>query len=195
MKKIKDYIWQIVQIFMVVIVILMFSFAIVQKTSDNRGSIGGIKIFTVITGSMIPVYDIGDILVVKEISPEEIKIGDDIVYKGEKGSYINKTITHRVTSIYQKEDGSYTIITKGVANVAYDPEINETQVLGKVIFDIPIMCYILKIITNIYVWILIPVVILFSLIHFLNSSVFSFSTFFAIVSIELLLETFFKVFS
>ena len=112
MKKINDYIWQIVQIFMVVIVILMFSFAIVQKTSDNRGSIGGIKIFTVITGSMIPVYDIGDILVVKEISPEEIKIGDDIVYKGEKGSYTNKTITHRVTSIYQKEDGSYTIITK-----------------------------------------------------------------------------------
>lgn len=160
MKKIKDFIWQIVQISMVVIVILMFSFAIVQKTSDNKGSIGGIKIFTVITGSMIPVYDIGDILVVKEVLPEEIKVGDDIVYKGEKGSYKNKTITHRVVLINKKEDGNYKIITKGVANLGQDPEINQTQVLGKVIFDVPIMSYILKIITNIYVWMFIPVVIL-----------------------------------
>lgn len=160
MKKINDFIWKIVQIVMVLIVILMFSFAIVQKTSDNRGSIGGIKIFTVITGSMIPVYDIGDILIVKEVSPEEIKVGDDIVYKGEKGSYKNKTITHRVISIYKKEDGNYKIITKGVANVAYDPEINQTQVLGKVIFDVPIISNVLKVITNIYVWMFIPVIIL-----------------------------------
>lgn len=160
MKKINDFIWKIVQIVMVLIVILMFSFAIVQKTSDNRGSIGGIKIFTVITGSMIPVYDIGDILIVKEVSPEEIKVGDDIVYKGEKGSYKNKTITHRVISIYKKEDGNYKIITKGVANVAYDPEINQTQVLGKVIFDVPIISNVLKVITNIYVWMFIPVLIL-----------------------------------
>ena len=160
MKKIKDIFWNVIQIVMVLIVILVFSFAIVQKSSDNRGSIGGIKIFTVITGSMIPVYDIGDILVVREVSPEELKVGDDIVYKGEKGSYKNKTITHRVVSIHKKEEGNYGIVTKGVANRAQDPEINQTQVLGKVIFDVPIITYILKIITNIYVWISIPVIIL-----------------------------------
>lgn len=160
MKKIKDIFWNVIQIVMVLIVILVFSFAIVQKTSDNRGSIGGIKIFTVITGSMIPVYDIGDILVVREVPPEELKVGDDIVYRGEKGSYKNKTITHRVISIYKKEDGNYGIVTKGVANRAQDPEINQTQVLGKVMFDVPIISYILKIITNIYVWMSIPVIIL-----------------------------------
>lgn len=160
MKKIKDIFWNVIQIVMVLIVILVFSFAIVQKTSDNRGSIGGIKIFTVITGSMIPVYDIGDILVVREVPPEELKVGDDIVYRGEKGSYKNKTITHRVVSIHKKEDGNYGIVTKGVANRAQDPEINQTQVLGKVMFDVPIISYILKIITNIYVWMSIPVIIL-----------------------------------
>ena len=160
MKKTKDFILQIVQIIFTTIVVLLCIFAVVQKMTDNRGSIFGIKIFTVITGSMIPVYNIGDIIVAKEILPEEIKIGDDIVYKGEKGSYNNKTITHRVVSINRSEDGNYEIITKGVANISQDPEINQNQVLGKVILDCPILSYILKIITNIYVIILIPVIIL-----------------------------------
>lgn len=165
MKKIKEnkvinFIWKIVKILMILMLVLMILLAIIQKSSDNRGSIGGIKIFTVITGSMIPVYEIGDILIVKEVAVEEIKVDDDIVYKGEKGSFRNKAVTHRVLSIDKKEDGNYKIITKGVANLAQDPEINQTQVLGKVIFKVPIISFILKLITNIYVLILIPVIIL-----------------------------------
>ena len=158
MKKIKEIIHVLVVIFVVVLVI----FAIVQKSSDNRKGICGIKIFTVITGSMIPVYNIGDILIVKEVEPEDIKVDDDIVYKGEKGSFSNKMITHRVWSIEKKEDGNYEIITKGVANSTIDPEINQTQVYGKVIGKIPIISFILKLITNVYVLILIPVAILIS---------------------------------
>jgi signal peptidase len=160
MKKILKYIGKMIYIFLLVMLIILIIFAVVQKTSDNRKSIGGIKIFTVITGSMIPVYDIGDILIVKEALPEEIKVDDDIVYQGEKGSFKGKTITHRVISIKKKDDGNYGIITKGVANFSQDPEINQTQVLGKVIFNVPIMSFILKIITNIYVWMFIPVIIL-----------------------------------
>lgn len=159
-KKIIQIVWKVLHILIVFGVILMFAFAVVQKSSNNRKSILGIKIFTVITGSMIPVYDIGDILIVKDVQPEEIKVDDDIVYVGEKGTYRNKTITHRVQEIKQKEDGNYSIITKGVANLARDPEINQTQVLGKVIGQVSIFSFILKLITNIYVLILIPVVIL-----------------------------------
>lgn len=160
MKKILKCLGKMIYILLVVILIILVIFAVVQKTSNNRKSILGIKIFTVITGSMIPVYDIGDILIVKDVQPEEIKVDDDIVYVGEKGTYRNKTITHRVQEIKQKEDGNYSIITKGVANLARDPEINQTQVLGKVIGQVSIFSFILKLITNIYVLILIPVVIL-----------------------------------
>lgn len=160
MEKFLKHIGKMIYIFLFVILIILIIFAVVQKTSDNRKSIGGIKIFTVITGSMIPVYDIGDILIVKEVLPEEIKVEDDIVYQGEKGSFKGKTITHRVISIKKKEDGNYGIITKGVANFSQDPEINQKQVLGKVIFKVPIMSFILKVITNIYVWMFIPVIIL-----------------------------------
>lgn len=140
--------------------ILIMIWAVAQKASDNKLSIGGVKIFTVITGSMIPVYNIGDIIIVKEIPAEELKVDDDIVYKGKKGTFKNKIVTHRVISIDKEDDGNYKIITKGVANTGRDPEIDQTQVLGKVIGKIPIINWILRVITNIYVWMLIPVVIL-----------------------------------
>lgn len=151
---------KIIYVIMVVIVILMVIFAVIQKTSNNRNSIAGIKIFTVVTGSMIPVYEIGDILIVKDISVENIKVGDDIVYQGESGSYKNKTITHRVLSIEKEDNNDYKIITKGVANLAQDPVINQTQILGKVIGKISIFSFILKLIANIYALIIIPVIIL-----------------------------------
>ena len=150
----------IIQVVLAVILIILTAFAIVQKTSNNEKGIFGTKIFTVVSWSMIPVYDIGDILIAKEVSPEEIKVDDDIVYRGEKGTLRNKTITHRVVSIEQKEDGNYKIITKGVANLAKDPEINQNQIYGKVIGHISIVSFLLKIIFNGYFLILIPVIIL-----------------------------------
>ena len=158
--KVLNFIGKIIYRLLILMVIVLLIFGIVQRTSNNRGSIGGIKIFTVITGSMIPVYNIGDILIVKEVPPQEIKAGDDIVYQGEVGSFRNKTITHRVLLIEKEEDGNYKIITKGVANFGQDPEINQTQVLGKVIGKVPIISFVLKIIFNIYTWMFIPVVIL-----------------------------------
>lgn len=145
---------------MVLCLVVLLAFAIVQRTSNNENGICGFKIFNVISGSMIPVYEIGDIIIVKEVTPEEIKVDDDIVYKGEKGSLKNKTITHRVISIEKSEDGNYKIITKGVANLAQDPPINQTQIYGKVIGHISIISFILKIIFNGYFLILIPVIIL-----------------------------------
>jgi len=151
---------QIIQVLLALILILLFAFAIIQRTSNNEKGIGGIKIFTVISGSMIPVYDIGDIIIVRDVEPKEIKVDDDIVYKGEQGSLRNKTITHRVVSIEKDEDGNYKIITKGVANRGQDPSINQTQVYGKVIGHIPIVSFILKVITNGYFLVFIPVIIL-----------------------------------
>lgn len=158
--KIIKLIGKIIYRLLILMLIVLLVFGIVQRTSDNRASIGGIKVFTVITGSMIPVYNIGDIIIVKDVEAEEIQVGDDIVYKGEKGTYKDKTITHRVVLIEKEDDGNYKIITKGVANLGQDPEINQTQVLGKVIGKVPIINWVLKVITNIYVWMFIPVIIL-----------------------------------
>lgn len=161
--KILKAIRDILYILLLVLVVLMLVVVIMQRTTNNSIAIGGVRIFSVATGSMVPVYNVGDILISKEVEPDKLKVGDDIVYQGEKGSFNGKVVTHRIISIEKQEDGNYKIITQGVANNAQDPEINQTQVYGKIIYKAHILGLIQKIVKNIYVFyfiIFIPVIIL-----------------------------------
>lgn len=142
---------KILYILLFILVILMLVIVILQRATDNSVALGGYRIFTVATGSMVPVYEVGDILIAKEIKPEEIKVDDDLVYKGKEGSFKDKVVTHRVLSI-QEENGTYKIITKGVANTEQDPEITQEQVYGKVIYQVKSLSFISKMISNIYVF-------------------------------------------
>lgn len=156
-KKIKEnkaikIVWNIIYTLLFLLVVLMLLVVVMQRVTDNSLTLGGIRMFTVATGSMKPVYEVGDVLISKEIAPEEIKVGDDIVYRGEKSSFNNKIITHRVISIEKLEDGNYKIITKGTANDQEDPEINQTQVYGKIVYKVQTLSYLGKLIQNIYVF-------------------------------------------
>jgi signal peptidase I len=150
-KKLK-LIGDIAYVLLFIIVVLMLVVVILQRASNNSISIGGYRMFSVATGSMIPVYNVGDVLVAKEVKPDEIKIDDDIVYKGAKGSFKDKVVTHRVISIEKEEDNNYKIITKGVANTEQDPEIDQTQVYGKVIYKIKSLSFLGKMMKNMYVF-------------------------------------------
>ena len=156
-KKIKEnkaikIIWNIIYTLLFLLVVLMLLVVVMQRVTDNSLTLGGIRMFTVATGSMKPVYEVGDVLISKEIPPEEIKVGDDIVYRGEQSSFNNKIITHRVIFIEKLEDGNYKIITKGTANEQEDPEINQTQVYGKIVYKVQTLSYLGKLIQSIYVF-------------------------------------------
>jgi len=161
--KILKLIGNILYTLMFILVVLMLLIVIMQRVSNNTITLGGFRMFTVATGSMVPVYEVGDILISREIAPEDIKVGDDLVYLGKTGTFANKIVTHRVNSIEKQEDGNYKIITQGIANNAEDPAIDQTQVYGKVICEIQILSFIQKLIKNIYVFyflIFVPVGIL-----------------------------------
>lgn len=161
--KILKLIGNIIYILFFITVILMLVVVVMQRATNNNITIGGIRIFSVATGSMIPVYEVGDMLISKEVEPEEIRVGDDIVYLGKKGSFNGKTVTHRVQSIERKEDGNYKIITKGVANNVEDPEIDQTQVYGKIICKVHVLSFLGKLTRNtytVYVIVFIPVGVL-----------------------------------
>ena len=168
LKKIKEnkvlkLIWNILYTIMFIFVVLMLLIVVLQRVSNNTITIGGFRMFSVATGSMVPVYNVGDILISKEIDAEDIKVGDDLVYLGKKGTFAGKIVTHRVNSIEKQEDGNYKIITQGVANNVADPEIDQTQVLGKVMCEIGILSFMQKMMKNVYVFyfvIFIPVGIL-----------------------------------
>ena len=168
LKKIKENkilktIGNILYTLLFILVVLMLLVVVMQRATNNTIAIGGFRMFSVATGSMIPVYEVGDVLVSKEIDGEDIKVGDDLIYQGKKGSFAGKIVTHRVISIEKKEDGNYKIITQGVANNAADPEIDQTQVYGKVICNVKILGWIGKLVRNVYTFyfiLLIPVAVL-----------------------------------
>lgn len=155
-KKIKEnkalkIIGNILYILLFIVVILMLIVVILQRASNNTISLGGYRIFTVATGSMVPKYEVSDVLVSKEIDPSEIKVGDDIVYLGKEGSFKDKVVTHQVISI-EEENGNYKIITKGIANIEQDPEITQDQVFGKIVYKVKTLSFIGKMISNIYIF-------------------------------------------
>ena len=100
---------------------------------ENNISILGFRQYVVATGSMEPEYNIGDLIVIRETTKEEIKIGDVINYISETGI---DTITHRVVDIIQKDGQTY-YKTKGDNNNSVDPElVNYSQVNGILVFKI-----------------------------------------------------------
>ncbi len=154
LKKIKEnkalkFIGNILYILSFILVVLILIVVLIQRFSNNDFAIGGIRIFSVASGSMAPEYEVGDILISKEVPPEEINEGDVVTYKGIKGDVSGKIITHEVVEKIE-ENGKYTFVTKGTANSQEDPKITEDQIYGKVIYKSVILSFICKLLQNMY---------------------------------------------
>lgn len=100
-------------------------------------SVGVFSVYpnVIISGSMLPKIDIGDVVVVKSIEPEEVELDDVIQFREiEQDVRIN----HRVIDIQEDERGLPLFITKGDNNDSPDSEpVIAEQVMGKVIHIVP----------------------------------------------------------
>ncbi len=140
----------IVYVILFLIVASVLFIVILQRASNNAIALGGVRVFNIISESMIPKYNIGDVLVVKSIEPQNIKVGDDIAYIGQESTFNQKIVTHQVIKI-DYENGEYIFHTKGIANILEDPLVHQNQVFGKVVYKIWILSFISKILSNVYV--------------------------------------------
>ena len=128
--------------FIVITEIVLFVFmaiflltVLIQRFSNNRMSVGGVRLFTVLSESMLPVYNVWDIVVVNKVEPANIKIGDDVTYRGLEGDVKGKIVTHRVEKIdYDEGSQKYLFVTKGINNVGQDAQISEDQIFGRVVY-------------------------------------------------------------
>lgn len=147
--KILRLIGNIIYTLLVLITVLILITVILQRTSNNNLSLGGFRIFNIATGSMLPKYEVGDVLISKTVLPSEIKKEDDVTYLGKEGTFAGKVVTHQVIDI-EEENGNYKFHTKGLANTEEDPVINQDQVIGKVVYKVQTLSYISKLIKNLY---------------------------------------------
>jgi len=116
--------------------------------------------YVVASGSMIPVLQVYDVLVVQGHEPfEDIEIGDIIVFN--RPSDHNRVIVHRVASIIDEDPK--TIRTKGDANPASIPgtdfPITEEEYIGKVAYTIPQVGYVTQLLKPPINYVIIAVVI------------------------------------
>lgn len=146
-------VWNILSTALVVLVVLCAVFLMGLR-------LFGFQPYTVITGSMTPVYKVGDLIFVKEIYDKDfngisdpvelakakqekikrvqalvddgtLKVGDDITFvKDEKLT----VATHRIVKIDSKEQ---TIVTQGLTNNDTDAPISYLNVIGEVKFSLP----------------------------------------------------------
>ena len=142
--KILRFILGFVKTIITLVLILMLAVILVQRFSSNNFSVGGIRVFTIISNSMLPYYEAGDILILKEENPSNIKIDDNVTYIGKTGQVKGLVVTHKVID-KREENGKYYFTTKGTNNEIADPEIDESQIYGKVVYKTVLLSALCKI--------------------------------------------------
>lgn len=135
----------IISFFIIVVISIIF----IQRVSNNKLTLGGYSIYTIITESMVPKYDVYDMVLAKKISYHDIKVGDDVVYLGNKGDFADKIVTHQVIDIEEKGN-EILFHTKGIANDVEDPVVTSSQILGKVTMKSKILSLVSRVVNNPY---------------------------------------------
>jgi len=83
--------------------------------------------------SMEPAIRVGDIAITRDISPEDVEVGDIVWYtRGDSGT----SIMHRVIEV-EPAGGQPVFVTQGDANNTPDQPIVADQIAGEVVFVVP----------------------------------------------------------
>lgn len=82
---------------------------------DKLPGVFGVRPAVVLSGSMDPAIQPGDLIFVDDCDPAALKEGDVVCYLSS-----GKAITHRIVSITEGDDGQPRLVTKGDANNAED---------------------------------------------------------------------------
>ena len=136
MKENLKKIWNIFSTILVVVIVLCAVFLMGSRLL-------GYKCYTIISGSMQPIYNVGDLIYVKPVEPANINVGDPITF------VLNEDLvvaTHRVVRIDAENQRFY---TKGDANEIEDSDpVHFNNVIGVPKFSLPKLGYVSEFIQN-----------------------------------------------
>ncbi|MBO0920522.1 signal peptidase I [Cellulomonas sp. zg-ZUI222] len=98
-------------------------------------ALGGAAL-TVLTGSMVPTYQPGDVVVVRgvEDAASEVQVGDVVTFQPVSDD--PALVTHRVVGKSFTSDGT-TFVTRGDANTADDDPLVPEQIKGVAVYHVP----------------------------------------------------------
>lgn len=129
---------------MVVLSAVIFIFGVVIFVSVLNASAGevpsvfGFSVLQVKTGSMIPEYEIGTVVITKKTDVNELKVGDVISFYSMDQDISGEVNTHRIVNIeYGGDDNAPYFTTKGDNNSEVDKhKVWPSQIVGKVVYNL-----------------------------------------------------------
>ena len=104
---------------------------------------GGLRLFTVQTGSMAPVLPSGSLIFT--LPSKDYRLGDIITFPNPNPSHSNTslTTTHRIFKL-QIRAGQVHVITKGDANLVTDNQpVPFKTIIGRLVFSLPLLGFII----------------------------------------------------
>lgn len=117
----------------ILIPILVINCTLIIKSYTNKDqvpSISGIFPMIILTDSMYPEFESGDLIICNTAEPEKIKVGDVICFYDPEGNG-TATVTHRVQEVVTDDEGNLAWITKGDANNTEDlPTVPAKNLIG-----------------------------------------------------------------
>lgn len=150
-------------ILFIILVVLMtycvISNLIGMKRKNFIPGIGPFKVMSVLSGSMKPVFNPGDVIIDEDTDIENLKAGDIITFK-----FNNSLTTHRITGIINK-DGQIYFRTKGDNNNIEDADsVNGNDVISRYLFRIPLLGFVITFMKGktgmAVLWLLIMIIII-----------------------------------
>ncbi|WP_051359397.1 signal peptidase I [Paucisalibacillus globulus] len=117
-------------LFIVLFLVIIFLVIQLKLNSDTPPSIFGYQPLTVLSNSMNPSFETGDLIIIKKVVASSIKEGDVITFHEGNGKFV----THRVVKVVQ-QDGNSGFVTKGDNNNVNDEQVvSSEQLMGKKVF-------------------------------------------------------------
>ena len=124
------------------IIIFLFGLVIfgcvLNATAGKVPSVFGFSLLQVQTGSMVPEYEIGTVVVTKKVDARELAVGDVISFYSLDKDISGKVNTHRIVEIeHGGDDNAPYFTTKGDHNNKVDKtKVWPSQIVGKVVYDL-----------------------------------------------------------
>lgn len=143
----RKWVLTFIEITILTIVSLVCVLVILQNIFFKERTVFGYRSYIIVSNSMYPFLEYGDVILVKEVNYDEIKVNDIVTYQGLVGEFKDKVITHEVIEIFYEEDVKV-LKTKGRANTVVDYSVYEEQVYGKYVYKFILISFINKIVRN-----------------------------------------------
>ncbi len=137
-----------VLLWIIILLAALFAFTTLATRDDsNVANIGGFTPMTVLTDSMSPTFNHGDMILIKKCDPQTLQVGDIITFHTiiENEYALN---THRIVEI-NGSNAYRTFVTKGDNNAIQDQRrIDGSDVVGRYVGRVPYIGFVMQFLSS-----------------------------------------------